>query len=90
MANLSIEQMEAKLNIHTQYKSRKSMTEDELQKHIRMVYKRNNRRAYLRKKLMKQNTAKQEVEQEKTEEEEETKEEEEEEEEEETETETET
>ena len=54
MSNLSIEQMEKILNICTQYKSRKNMTEDELEEHIRLVYKRNNRRHYLRKKLMKQ------------------------------------
>lgn len=52
MENLSIEEMEKKLNISTRYKSRKNMTDEELEKHIRLIYKRNNRRAYLRKKLM--------------------------------------
>ena len=54
MSKLSIEEMEKKLNIRTQYKQRRYMTEGELEEHIRLVYKRNNRRAYLRKKLLKQ------------------------------------
>ena len=46
--------MEQMLNVNTHYKSRKNMTEVELEEHIGLVYKRNNRRAYLRKKLLKQ------------------------------------
>ena len=52
--SMSIDRMEQMLNITTQYKSRKNMTDEELEEHKRLVYKRNNRRAYLRKKLIKQ------------------------------------
>ena len=50
MEKMSIEQMESKLNISTRYKSRQHMTDQELEEHIREIHKRNNRRAYLRKK----------------------------------------
>ena len=44
---MSIEEMEKQLHISTHYKSRKNMTDEELEEHIRLVYKRNNRRYYL-------------------------------------------
>ena len=47
---MSIEEMEKQLNISTRYKSRKSMTDEELKEHVRIVYQRNNRGYYLRKK----------------------------------------
>ena len=65
----SIEEMEIMLNIQTESKSRKNMTDEELQEHIRLVYKRNNRKYYLRKKLPALEQAEQEEEEEETEEE---------------------